>query len=80
MAWSRETRPPCGAADEDISTGEHATSAVRLSPHRRPPDNSTIWKLETDSMMFLRRAWCARAANGEPAHAAVPFGPSPASS
>ena len=43
-------------------------------PHRRPPDNSTIWKLETESMTLLVEPGVRVLPSGEPAHVGVPFG------
>ena len=43
-------------------------------PHRRPPDNSTIWKLETESMTLLVEPGVRVMPNAEPAHVGVPFG------
>src|SRR6201997_5581649 len=63
------------AADEDISTGYMYSGWCQTAlPHRRPPDNSTIWKLETDSMTLLVEPGVRMLQTGEPAHVGVPFG------
>ena len=63
------------AADEDISTGYIYSGWCQTAlPHRRPPDNSTIWKLETDSMTLLVEPGVRMLQTGEPAHVGVPFG------
>ena len=42
------------ASDEDMGTGYMYSGWCQTAlPHRRPPDNSTIWKLETESMTLL---------------------------
>jgi Plasmid encoded RepA protein len=42
-------------------------------PHRRPSDNASIWKLETDSMTLLVEPG-VRILAGQPVHVGVPFG------
>ena len=68
------------AADEDISTGYMYSGWCQTAlPHRRPPDNSTIWKLETDSMTLLVEPGVRMLPSGEPAYVGVPFGAIPPS-
>ena len=44
------------AADVDISTGYIYSGWCQTPlPHRRPSDNSTIWKLESDNMTLLAK-------------------------
>jgi hypothetical protein len=63
------------SADEDIGTGYMYSGWCQTAlPHRRPTDNSAIWKLETDSMMLLVEPGVRVAPGGEPAHIGVPFG------
>lgn len=63
------------ASDEDMGTGYMYSGWCQTAlPHRRPPDNSTIWKLETESMTLLVEPGVRVLPSGEPAHVGVPFG------
>jgi hypothetical protein len=63
------------ATDEDMGTGYMYSGWCQTAlPHRRPVDNSTIWKLETESMTLLVEPGVRVLPNGEPAHVGVPFG------
>lgn len=63
------------SADEDIGTGYMYSGWCQTAlPHRRPTDNTAIWKLETDSMTLLVEPGVRVAHGGEPVHVGVPFG------
>jgi hypothetical protein len=63
------------ASDEDMGTGYMYSRWCQIAlPHRRPPDNSIIWKLETESTTLLVEPGLRVLPNGEPAHVGVPFG------
>ena len=63
------------ASDEDMGTGYMYSGWCQIAlPHRRPPDNSIIWKLETESTTLLVEPGLRVLPNGEPAHVGVPFG------
>lgn len=63
------------ASDEDIGTGYMYSGWCQTAlPHRRPADNATIWKLETDSMTLLVEPGIRVIPGGNPVHVGVPFG------
>jgi Plasmid encoded RepA protein len=63
------------SADEDIGTGYMYSGWCQTAlPHRRPLDNATIWKLETDSMTLLVEPGVRVTPGGNPSHVGVPFG------
>ena len=63
------------ATDEDIGVGYMYSGWCQTAlPHRRPVDNATIWKLETDSMMLLVEPGVRVVSGGDPVHVGVPFG------
>ncbi|WP_254070245.1 replication protein RepA [Acidisphaera sp. L21] len=63
------------SADEDTGTGYMFSGWCQTAlPHKRPTDNSSIWKLETDSMMLLVEPGVRVAPGGTPMHVGVPFG------
>lgn len=63
------------ASDEDIGTGYMYSGWCQTAlPHKRPIDNASIWKLETDSMTLLVEPGVKVNPNGEPTHVGVPFG------
>jgi replication initiator protein len=63
------------SADEDTGTGYMYSGWCQTAlPHRRPTDNSAIWKLETESMTLLVEPGVRVTANGDPTHVGVPFG------
>jgi len=63
------------ASDEDISTGYMYSGWCQTAlPHRRPSDNTAIWKLETDSMTLLVEPGVRIVHGGDPIHVGVPFG------
>jgi hypothetical protein len=62
------------AADENIGTGYmYSGWAQTALPHKRPKDDASIWKLETDSMTLLVEPG-VRMSQGQPVHVGVPFG------
>jgi len=63
------------SADEDIGTGYMYSGWCQTAlPHRRPADNSAIWKLETASMTLLIEPGMRVTHGGDPTHVGVPFG------
>ena len=63
------------SADEDIGTGYMYSGWCQTAlPHKRPADNSAIWKLETDSMTLLVEPGVRVVPGSDPAHVGVPFG------
>lgn len=63
------------SADEETGTGYiHSGWCQTALPHRRPLDDSAIWKLETDSMTLLVEPGVRLQADGAPCHVGVPFG------
>jgi hypothetical protein len=63
------------SADEDLGTGYIYSGWCQTAlPHRRPSDNSLIWKLETDSMTLLVEPGVRVQPGGKPSHVGVPFG------
>lgn len=63
------------ASDEDVRTGYMYSGWCQTAlPHRRPLDDTAIWKLETDSMMLLVEPGLRIAPGGNPVHVGVPFG------
>lgn len=63
------------ASDEDIGTGYiHSGWCQTALPHRRPKDNTVIWKLETDNMTLLVEPGVRVDGKGTPVHVGVPFG------
>lgn len=63
------------AADEEIGTGYiHSGWCQTALPHRRPADDSAIWKLETDSLTLLVEPGIRLGPDGSHAHVGVPFG------
>lgn len=63
------------SADEDIGTGYMYSGWCQTAlPHKRPIDNTAIWKLETDSMTLLVEPGVRVMPSGNPAHVGVPFG------
>ncbi|MFC3127712.1 replication protein RepA [Pseudoroseomonas globiformis] len=63
------------AADEDIGTGYiHSGWCQTALPHRRPDDDSAVWKLETDSLTLLVEPGLRLRPDGSTAHVGVPFG------
>jgi len=63
------------ASDEDIGTGYiHSGWCQTALPHRRPDDDSAIWKLETDSLTLLVEPGLRLRPDGTPVHVGVPFG------
>jgi hypothetical protein len=63
------------SADEDIGTGYIYSGWCQTAlPHRRPSDNTLIWKLETDSMTLLVEPGVRVQPGGQPTHVGVPFG------
>jgi hypothetical protein len=62
------------ASDEDLGIGYLYSGWCQTAlPHRRPSDNASIWKLETDSMTLLVEPG-VRVLAGQPVHVGVPFG------
>jgi hypothetical protein len=63
------------SADEDLGTGYIYSGWCQTAlPHRRPSDNTAIWKLETDSMTLLVEPGVRVQPGGQPTHVGVPFG------
>lgn len=63
------------SSDEEMGTGYiHSGWCQTALPHRRPQDDSAIWKLETDSMTLLVEPGVRLKADGSPGHVGVPFG------
>jgi hypothetical protein len=63
------------SADEDLGTGYIYSGWCQTAlPHRRPSDNTAIWKLETDSMTLLVEPGVRVQPGGQPIHVGVPFG------
>jgi hypothetical protein len=63
------------ASDEDIGTGYMYSGWCQTAlPHKRPADNASIWKLETDSMTLLVEPGVKIAPGEAPTHVGVPFG------
>ena len=63
------------ASDEDISTGYMYSGWCQTAlPHRRPSDDTAIWKLETDSMTLLVEPGVRVIHGSDPVHVGVPFG------
>ena len=66
-AWSSE--------EETGGTGYTYSGWCQTAlPHRRPADNSAIWKLQTDSMTLLIEPGARVAPDGTPTYVGVPFG------
>ena len=63
------------SADEDMGIGYMFSGWCQTAlPHKRPADNASIWKLETESMMLLVEPGVRVAPGGLPVHVGVPFG------
>ena len=63
------------SSDEDIGTGYTYSGWCQTAlPHKRLPDNSAIWKLETDSMTLLVEPGFRVVHGSDPVHVGVPFG------
>ncbi len=63
------------ASDEDIGTGYLYSGWCQTAlPHKRPSDDTAIWKLETDSMTLLVEPGVRVQAGADPVHVGVPYG------
>jgi hypothetical protein len=63
------------SSDEDIGIGYMYSGWCQTAlPHKRPKDDASIWKLETDNMTLLVEPGARVIPGGAPKYVGVPFG------